>query len=96
MFFYHLTINYDKTKEYPYSCNMVYLKGKEDIFKRSSIEQKKEENRKIIDQENETVKSQLLNNIYDNQPETTDLGTYSSITRISNNDNYNFSSDNFV
>ena len=98
IFFYHLTINHDKLKKYPYSCNMVYLKGKQDIFKKSTVKHKKEENIKIVDQENEIIKSQLLTNIYDDKMDSTDLGTYSSITRISNgnNDNYRFSSDNFV
>ena len=94
---YNITLNYDKSKNYPYSCNVIYIKEKEDVFKRSSILQKKKENDKIIKQENEIKRSDLLNNLYDKKPETFDMGIYSSIKRVSqSNDNYDFSSDNFV
>ena len=76
---------------------MIYIKEKEDVFKRSSILQKKMEHDKIVKQENELKRSDLLNNLYDKKPETFDMGIYSSIKRVSqNNDNYDFSSDNFV
>ena len=32
---YHITLNYDRSKQYPNSCNIIYIKEKDDIFKGS-------------------------------------------------------------
>ena len=95
LFFYHLTMINNRNKKYPHACNMIYLKGKEDIFEYSNVKQHIEENNKMIKQKNEN--SELLKNILDKKSVISDMGTYSRIQRISqDNGEYNFSSDNFV
>jgi preprotein translocase subunit YajC len=95
LFFYNIIIISNKKKKYPYSCDMIYLKGKEDVFEFSNVKQHIEENDKISKQKNKN--SELLKNILDKKSVISDMGTYSRVTRISqNNSEYNFSSDNFV
>lgn len=97
LFFYHLTMINNRNKKYPHACNMIYLKGKEDVFEYSNVKHKKEENSKIKARKNKEER-ELLNNILDkNSRFTADMGIYSNVRRISQNDSeYNFSSDNFV